>query len=126
MSSSWGFPEIFPKKQHLMKRSDRNDKTPAQCDARAASIRIDKLLWYLRFTRSRNMAQKLAEKGLIRLNGNRVSRAHQPVRQNDILTIPKGREVHVVRLVCLPKRRGSAAVTASYYEQLQLGDESNY
>ncbi|MEP2990175.1 MAG: S4 domain-containing protein [Parasphingorhabdus sp.] len=86
-----------------------------------ASIRIDKLLWFLRFCRNRTMAKKLAEKGYVRLNGRRVDRAHLSVRTNDILTIPVGREVRVVRIVLLPERRGSAPDALSCYEILKTG-----
>ncbi|GAB5487132.1 MAG: hypothetical protein Pars2KO_07020 [Parasphingorhabdus sp.] len=85
------------------------------------SIRVDKLLWFLRFCRNRTVAKKLAEKGHVRLNGRRVSRAHLSVRANDILTIPVGREVRVVRIISLPERRSSAPDAQSCYEILKTG-----
>lgn len=85
------------------------------------SIRIDKLLWFLRFCRNRAIAKKLAEKGYVRLNGHRVKRAHQLVRANDILTVPVGRDVRVVRVTSLPERRGSAPNAQSCYEILKTG-----
>ncbi|MEP3224938.1 MAG: S4 domain-containing protein [Parasphingorhabdus sp.] len=80
---------------------------------------MDKLLWFLRFAGNRTMAKKLANKGLVRLNGRRVDRAHMMVRQGDILTIPKGREVHVIRISALPLRRGSAPDAQSCFEILR-------
>ena len=85
------------------------------------SIRVDKLLWFLRFCRNRVIAKKLAEKGHVRLNGRRVNRAHQPIRANDILTIPVGRDVRVVRIISLPERRGSAPDAQACYETLKTG-----
>jgi len=85
------------------------------------SIRIDKLLWFLRFCRNRAIAKKLSEKGHIRLNGRRVDRGHLLVRANDILTIPIGREVRVVRIISLPERRASAPTAQSCYEILKPG-----
>ena len=83
------------------------------------SLRIDKLLWFLRFARNRMMARKLAEQGHVRMNGRRIERAHAKVREGDILTIPQGREVHVVRILDLPERRGSAPMAQSCYEVLE-------
>ena len=40
----------------------------------AGSIRLDKLLWFLRFARSRSLAQAVVAAGHIRLDGRRVSR----------------------------------------------------
>ena len=85
------------------------------------SIRIDKLLWFLRFCRNRAIAKKTAIKGHVRLNGRRVDRAHLPVRANDILTVPVGREVRVIRIISLPKRRGAASIAQSHYEILKPG-----
>ncbi|MEW4467686.1 S4 domain-containing protein [Parasphingorhabdus sp. JC815] len=85
-------------------------------------LRIDKLLWFLRFAGNRAMAKKLANRGLVRLNGRRVDRAHMMVRQGDILTIPKGREVHVIRIAVLPVRRGSAVDAESCFERLRTGE----
>jgi ribosome-associated heat shock protein Hsp15 len=85
------------------------------------NIRIDKLLWFLRFCRNRTIAKKLAEKGYVRLNGHRVKRAHQLVRTNDILTVPMGKDVRVVRIISLPERRGSAPNAQSCYEILKTG-----
>lgn len=82
-------------------------------------MRIDKLLWFLRFSRNRSIAKKLAEKGYVRLNGRRVDRAHLLVRINDILTVPVGREVHIIRVISLPARRGGASDAQACYEILK-------
>lgn len=86
------------------------------------TLRIDKLLWYLRFAHNRVMARKLAEQGHVRMNGRRIERGHVRVRQGDILTIPQGQHVHVVRIIALPERRSSALQAQSCYEILQTGN----
>ncbi|MEH6660324.1 MAG: RNA-binding S4 domain-containing protein [Parasphingorhabdus sp.] len=68
------------------------------------------------------MARKLAEKGHIRLNGRRIERGHVKVRQDDILTVPQGNDVHVIRIIALPQRRSSALQAQSCYEILQTGN----
>lgn len=85
------------------------------------TIRIDKLIWFLRFARNRSMARKLAIKGHIRLNGRRIDKAHCPVRAGDILTLPLRRDVQVIRISQLPRRRAGAAVAISCYEILETG-----
>ena len=52
------------------------------------SLRIDKFLWFARLSKSRSVAQALAEDGHIRLNGRRIDRAHAPVRAGDLITFP--------------------------------------
>jgi len=86
------------------------------------TLRIDKLLWYLRFAHNRVMARKLSEQGYVRMNGRRIERGHVKVRQGGILTIPQGRHVHVVRIIALPERRSSALQAQSCYEILQTGN----
>lgn len=83
--------------------------------------RIDKYLWYVRLAKSRSAAQAMAERGIMRLNGRRVDRAHCAVRVGDLLTLAHGDRVRVVRVQRLPDRRGSAAEAADCYEELQLG-----
>ncbi len=81
-------------------------------------MRIDKLLWFLRFARSRTLAQAMALQGHVRLNGKRIDKAHQAVAAGDILTLPLGRRVLVIEVLALPQRRGPAPEAQSYYRVL--------
>lgn len=81
-------------------------------------MRIDKLLWFLRFAKSRSIAQAMAEAGHIRLNSRRVERAHQKVAAGDVLTIPLGTKVRVIAVIALPHRRGPAPEAQSCYQVL--------
>lgn len=81
-------------------------------------MRIDKLLWYLRFAKTRGIAQALAEDGHIRLSGRRIDRAHQKVGVGDVLVIPLGTTVRVVEILMLPNRRGPAAEAQTCYRWL--------
>ncbi|PZU58428.1 MAG: RNA-binding protein [Sphingobium sp.] len=90
--------------------------------AHGPSLRIDKFLWFVRLARSRSMAQGLAETGHIRLNGRRVERAHAAVRAGDLLTLPQGDRVRVVRVVALPARRGPVAEAQQCYEDIVIGE----
>ena len=80
--------------------------------------RIDKWLWHARFYRTRVLAQAAASGGLIRLNGHRVEKSSVDVEPGDVLTLPKGREVVVIRVIGLAERRGPASEAQRLYEIL--------
>jgi ribosome-associated heat shock protein Hsp15 len=82
------------------------------------ALRIDKLLWFLRFAKSRSLAQEVVGQGHVRLNGNRVTRAAQGVAAGDRLVLPLGPKVRVIEIVTLPSRRGPAIEAASCYRVL--------
>lgn len=81
-------------------------------------MRIDKLLWFLRFARSRSVAQGIAQQGHVRLNGKRIDKAHQNVSAGDVLTLPLARQVLVIEVLALPERRGPAPEAQSCYRVL--------
>lgn len=81
-------------------------------------IRIDKWLWYARFYKTRPLAQRAAESGLLRLNGARVTKPSAVVGPGDVLTVPRGKEVAAVRVTALGTRRGPAAEAQRLYEIL--------
>ncbi len=87
----------------------------------ADGMRIDKLLWFLRFARSRSLSRQWVEQGHIRRNGQRITRCAQPVLVGDILTLPWGEAVVIIQLVTLPSRRGPAAEAQSCYRKLDAG-----
>jgi ribosome-associated heat shock protein Hsp15 len=79
-------------------------------------IRIDKWLWHARFYRSRALAQDAAESGIVRLNGARVVKPGHAIKCGDVLTVPHGHEVLVVRVVAFGQRRGPASEARALYE----------
>jgi ribosome-associated heat shock protein Hsp15 len=82
------------------------------------ALRIDKLLWFLRFAKSRSLAQNVVELGHLRLNGSRVTRCAHGVAVGDRLVLPLGTQVRVIEIVTLPSRRGPAAEAAACYRVL--------
>ena len=82
-------------------------------------IRIDKWLWHARFHKTRSLAQAAAVKGHIRLNGRRVEKASAEVRIGDTLTVPRGKDVVVVRVLGCGIRRGPATEAQALYEILK-------
>lgn len=82
-------------------------------------IRIDKWLWHARFHKTRSLAQAAAIKGHIRLNERRIEKASAEVRPGDTLTLPRGRDVVVVRVLACGIRRGPAKEAQALYETLE-------
>jgi ribosome-associated heat shock protein Hsp15 len=83
-----------------------------------ASLRIDKLLWFLRLAGSRSLAQEWVGEGHIRLNGRRIERASTAVRCGDVLVLPLRTQVSVIAVTRLPTRRGPAEEARGCYEVL--------
>jgi len=82
------------------------------------SIRIDKWLWHARFYRTRALAAAAAQSGRIRRNGQRVEKAGLEVKVGDILTLPVGGRIAVVRVAACGIRRGPASEARLLYEIL--------
>lgn len=81
-------------------------------------MRIDKLLWFLRLSKTRSAAQVLVEQGHIRLNGRRIERCSQGVAEGDVLVVPLPRGVTVLQITAMPARRGPPAEAQSCYRAL--------
>lgn len=84
-------------------------------------MRLDKLLWFLRLTKTRPLAQALVEEGHIRLNGRRVDRAAHKVATGDVLVIPLAAGVRIIEILSLPLRRGPATEAQACYRALDAG-----
>lgn len=84
-------------------------------------MRIDKLLWFLRFASSRNLAHDWVQDGQMRLNGRRIEKPGQAIRPGDVLTLPLRSRVQVIEITALPERRGPAAETLACYRVLDEG-----
>lgn len=81
-------------------------------------MRIDRLLCYLRFVRTRSQAQKLVDEGHIRCNSTRVTRHSHEVAIGNVLTFALGDTVRIVEILDLPVRRGPPAEARNCYRLL--------
>jgi ribosome-associated heat shock protein Hsp15 len=81
-------------------------------------LRIDKLLFFLRFAKSRTLAQVWAEAGHIRVNGRRVEKASLPIAIGDVITLPMGEAVVTFKLLSTPVRRGPACEAELCYQRI--------
>ncbi|MEQ5788158.1 hypothetical protein J3454_09655 [Erythrobacter sp. NFXS35] len=89
----------------------------------SGSIRIDRLLVYLRFARTRSAAQALIDNHALRRNRKHVLRGADQARIGDVLTIALGDRVRVIELVALPDRRGPPSHARSHYREVELFGE---
>ncbi len=80
--------------------------------------RLDKWLWCARFLRQRAECARLVADGLVRVNRQPTDKPHAKLRPGDVLTIPLGDRVRVVRVVALAERRGPAVEAALLYEEI--------
>ncbi len=87
-------------------------------------MRLDKLLWYLRFTKSRSLAQATIEAGHIRLNRRRVDRPAQRIAVGVILVLPVPAGIRVIEILALPDRRGPAAEASTCYRTLDAAQSN--
>ena len=78
--------------------------------------RLDIWLWHSRFSRTRVNSQKICKKGQIRVNGKRVMKAHKLIKKGDIVTLPSGTEIVVLRIISMPEKRLCASSATNPYE----------
>ena len=81
-------------------------------------MRLDRLLWFLRFARTRSAAQRWITEGHIRRNGERVVRQDQAISVGDVLTLPLRSCVLPIEILVLPTRRGPASEARACYRPL--------
>lgn len=89
-----------------------------ETDGAAASLRIDKWLWYARFCKSRSLAARLCSSGRMRVNRAVIRKSRHPVRVGDVLTFPLGRHIRVIEVRALGCRRGPAVEARTLYRDL--------
>ena len=82
------------------------------------TLRLDKLLWFLRLARTRTLAQERIAAGHIRLNGRRIERSAHGILPGDVLTLPIGERVLAIEIVALPWRRGPPPEAQACYRAL--------
>ncbi len=82
------------------------------------AVRLDKWLWFARFRKSRAAAAEFCGEGRIRVNRTVVSKPATSIRIGDVLTLPLGADIRVVRVLGLGTRRGPSAEARLLYEEV--------
>lgn len=80
--------------------------------------RLDKWLFFSRAVKSRTLAQKLIEGGVVRVNSERTERTDHKVGPGDVLTMTVHTRLLVWRILDAGSRRGPASEAALLYEDL--------
>ena len=92
-------------------------------DGAKPSMRLDRLLVYLRIARTRSRATALIEEGHMRLNGVHVRRLSHEAHPGDVLTFADGADVRIIEVLTLPERRGPPGMARSHYRELDRTGE---
>jgi ribosome-associated heat shock protein Hsp15 len=82
------------------------------------TVRIDKWLWAARFFKTRALATDAADRGKIRVNGERI-KPSRSVRIGDTLHIDNGSIEWEIRVLALSEMRGPAAVAQTLYAETE-------
>lgn len=81
----------------------------------AATIRLDKWLWYARFFKSRARATRFCQAGNVRRENRTPAKPHSPLKVGDVLTFTLGTRTHVLEILALGTRRGPAPEAQTLY-----------
>ena len=86
-------------------------------------VRVDKWLWAARFFKTRSLATRAVNGGLVHVNGERT-RPSRFIKAGDELRITRGNDEHIVIVLALLERRGPAKVAATLYEETRESFET--
>lgn len=82
-------------------------------------MRIDRFLFFIRVAKSRSVAQALIESGHVRIDGKRVAKPSDDVREGNVIAFPLHDRTRVMRVLALPSRRGPAAEAKACYDEIE-------
>jgi ribosome-associated heat shock protein Hsp15 len=83
------------------------------------SIRLDKWLFFTRLFKSREKAAAAIAAGLVKLNGEKAEKPSQTVKPGDVLIIPQGSRLRLIKMRLAGTRRGPASEAQYLYEDLE-------
>ena len=90
----------------------------APAPAPRETIRLDKWLWQARFFKTRGLATRAVQEGVVRLNAVRVIKPAQLIGAGDTLTFAQADCIRVVRCLAAGLRRGPTQEAQTLYEDL--------
>ena len=89
------------------------------------NIRIDQLLFYLRFYKTRSISSKEIEKGSCYVNGNIVKKKNKLIYNEDLIKIRKGPKFWLIKIISLPNSRGPYRVIKECYKDISPSITNN-
>lgn len=81
-------------------------------------MRVDRFLFFIRLAKSRTLAQALVQTGHIRVDGKRVLKPSEEVREGSIVALPLHGRTRVLEVLSLPSRRGPATEARTCYREV--------
>ena len=81
-------------------------------------LRLDRFLFFARFAKSRNVAQKLVDEGAVRIDGARTTNRHTSVLPGQVLSLTSNDQFRVFRIADLLVRRGPATEAKSCFIEI--------
>ena len=87
-------------------------------------MRIDRFLHCIRLVKSRTLAQAIIETGHVRVDGRRIGKSSDDVRVGSVVALPLHGQVRILRVLCLPQRRGPPAEARACYEEVGIDEKS--
>src|SRR5579863_3995611 len=94
----------------------------------AASLRLDKWLWFARLVRTRSVATRLCAAGCVAVGVHQGAKPHHPVRVGDVVTVDLAHHRRCLIVRVLGRRRGPASEARGLYHEpappIGLGDSS--
>jgi ribosome-associated heat shock protein Hsp15 len=85
-------------------------------------VRVDRYLVFIRLLRSRTLAQAIIDQGYVRIDGRRVEKSSEEVRVGSIVALPLRGRVRILKVLCVPERRGPPAEARLCYEELGIDE----
>ena len=85
-------------------------------------MRIDRYLFFIRLVKSRTRAQSVINEGHVRIDGKRVEKSSDEVRVGSVVALPLRGHVRILKVLCLPHRRGPAGEARACYEELGIDE----
>lgn len=83
-------------------------------------VRIDKWLWAARFYKTRGLSADALDAGKVEVNGERAKRSRM-VQAGDRIKIRSGPYEHIITVLEVSERRGSAPIAQALYEEDPAG-----
>ena len=84
------------------------------------NIRLDQLLYYLRFFKTRGIATKAIEKGSCDVNNFLIKKKNKVINIGDIITIKNKDIEKKIKILKIPIRRGPFKEAYSHYKDLTI------
>lgn len=75
-------------------------------------------MWQARFFKTRSLAARQVSGGHVRVNTVKTVKTSTQITSGDVLTFAQGRQIRVVRVDAIGKRRGPAAEAQTLYTDM--------